>query len=73
MLFIITGSGRKLLAQQMSVECRVTNYDESKGLSNRKITRLLEDHQGYLWIQNGMFPKLPNLVKLPALTGTPLF
>jgi ligand-binding sensor domain-containing protein/putative methionine-R-sulfoxide reductase with GAF domain len=49
-LSIITGAGRGLIAQQMPVEWRVTNYDESKGLSNRKITRLLEDHQGYLWI-----------------------
>jgi len=42
--------GRVLLAQQMPVEWRVTNYDESKGLSNRKITQLLEDNKGYLWI-----------------------
>lgn len=35
---------------QMPVEWRVTNYDESKGLSNRKITALLQDHKGYLWI-----------------------
>jgi ligand-binding sensor domain-containing protein/putative methionine-R-sulfoxide reductase with GAF domain len=34
----------------MPVEWRVTNYDESKGLTNRKITQLLEDHKGYLWI-----------------------
>ena len=34
----------------MPIEWRVTNYDESKGLSSRKITKMLEDHDGYLWI-----------------------
>ncbi|MHA4844195.1 sensor histidine kinase [Flavitalea antarctica] len=49
-LSIVVCHGAMLMAQQMPVEWRVTNYDESKGLSNRKITRLLEDHDGYLWI-----------------------
>ncbi|RYY12157.1 MAG: hypothetical protein EOO04_34015, partial [Chitinophagaceae bacterium] len=49
-LSVMLGTGSILQAQQMPVEWRVTTYDESKGLSNRKITQLLEDNKGYLWI-----------------------
>lgn len=37
-------------AQQLPVEWRITNYDETKGLPNRNITRILQDAKGYLWI-----------------------
>ncbi|HTF30634.1 MAG TPA: two-component regulator propeller domain-containing protein, partial [Flavitalea sp.] len=51
-LFYITALLCSSLAgsAQMPIEWRVTNYDESKGLSSRKITQMLEDHDGYLWI-----------------------
>ncbi|RYF99050.1 MAG: hypothetical protein EOO02_17680, partial [Chitinophagaceae bacterium] len=39
-----------LITAQSSIEWRVTNYDESKGLSSRRVTQILEDHSGYLWI-----------------------
>src|SRR6187549_1508108 len=50
LLSMLVDPGGILLAQQMPVEWRVTNYDESKGLSNRKIISMLEDYKGYLWI-----------------------
>jgi ligand-binding sensor domain-containing protein/putative methionine-R-sulfoxide reductase with GAF domain/anti-sigma regulatory factor (Ser/Thr protein kinase) len=50
LLFLTLSFASRLSGQQMPIEWRVTNYDESKGLSNRKITRLLQDAKGYLWI-----------------------
>lgn len=50
LLIVCCLSNLQGFAQQMPIEWRVTNYDESKGLSNRKITQLLQDYKGYLWI-----------------------
>ncbi|RZK47183.1 MAG: GAF domain-containing protein, partial [Pedobacter sp.] len=47
---LLAGTPFSNIVAQMPIEWRVNTFDESKGLSSRKITHMLEDHRGYLWI-----------------------
>ena len=33
-----------------SPECRITKYDENSGLPSSHITKIIQDHQGFVWI-----------------------